>query len=433
MPDSAVFQVLIGLALVFAVFSVAVSRLNEAVLGFFNYRGRQLEAELRRLTNGGADARPAQDPPPPADGTGPQPPAQPRDMTAELLDGPLRGLRGGGHKPVPAVAAVPPVPGRFGHYRRARRLRLPSYLPSTAFARAVLDLVEPPARALLRRISPDAIAATFPDSVTPAQRDAYAEVYRAAYAGLTTRTAAALHAAMPESAENGRAVTSAILSALRSAVTAGSGGADDPLRPLAAELARLPESPLKDALIANAARAGADRDKIIAELAQWYDDSMDRLSGWYKRRIARFLLVYAILFVVAFNLDVVGLTRVLWQDSAVRLVAVSQAEARSATAQFGADPASTTDGSDQNQNSDPGVVGAVRDIGALQLPFGWTRSDVIGDPRAVPDDAAGWAVKALGWLMAVFALSAGAPFWFDLLGRLVNMRSAGPKPKATAS
>ncbi|MDT3445043.1 MULTISPECIES: hypothetical protein [unclassified Pseudofrankia] len=410
MPDSAVLQVLIGLALVFAVFSVAVSRVNEAVLGFFNYRGRQLEAELRRLASEAAHpAAPSQD------GAAP-----PRDITAELMDGPLRAMRTGGGSGVPAVAAVPPARGWLGAVRRARDLRLPTYVSSTAFARAVLEMVEPPARALLHRASPAELAGVFPTDVTDEQRAAYAAAYRAAYDGLTPATAQALHTAMPASCESGRAVTTAIVALLAQSP-------DTAILPLGAEIALLPESPLKTALTAAAARVGADRDKLVAELAQWYDAAMDRLSGWYKRRVGKFLLVYAVVLTVAFNLDAIGLTRALWQDSALRAVAVASAETRAQTST----PADA-DGS-AGERPDETKVSAVRDIGALQLPFGWTRAGAATDPRAVPDGVGDWALKALGWLVTVAALTAGAPFWFDLLGRLVNMRSTGPKPKPAAA
>jgi|GEM_PF-2616898 len=408
MSDSAVLQVLIGLALVFAVFSVAVSRVNEAVLGFFNYRGRQLEAELRRLASDAIGHQPSS-----RDGAAPPPG---RDMTAELMDGPLRALRAGGGSAVPDVAAAPPARGWLGAVRRARGLRLPTYVSSTAFARAVLELVEPPARALLHRASPAELAGALPNDVTDEQRAAYAAAYRAAYESLTPASAQALHAAMPAGCESGRAVTTAIVALLaQSPHTA--------MLPLGAQIALLPDSPLKTALTATAARVGADRDRMVAELAEWYDAAMDRLSGWYKRRVGKFLLAYAVVLTVAFNLDAIGLTRALWQDSALRAVAVASAETRAQSpAPAGGDGAS-------GQRPDETAVSAVRDIGALQLPFGWTRAGTATDPRAVPDDAGGWAWKVLGWLVAVGALTAGAPFWFDLLGRLVNMRSTGPKPK----
>ena len=34
----------------------------------------------------------------------------------------------------------------------------------------------------------------------------------------------------------------------------------------------------------------------------------------------------------------------------------------------------------------------------------------------------------LGWLLTAAALSLGAPFWFDLLKKFINLRGAGQKP-----
>ena len=33
-----------------------------------------------------------------------------------------------------------------------------------------------------------------------------------------------------------------------------------------------------------------------------------------------------------------------------------------------------------------------------------------------------------GWLLTALAISLGASFWFDLLSKLVKIRTAGPKP-----
>ena len=38
-------------------------------------------------------------------------------------------------------------------------------------------------------------------------------------------------------------------------------------------------------------------------------------------------------------------------------------------------------------------------------------------------------MKLAGLLVTAGALSLGAPFWFDLLNKLVNLRAAGKKPK----
>jgi peptidoglycan hydrolase-like protein with peptidoglycan-binding domain len=39
-----------------------------------------------------------------------------------------------------------------------------------------------------------------------------------------------------------------------------------------------------------------------------------------------------------------------------------------------------------------------------------------------------WSLMLAGWLLLAVAATLGAPFWFDLLGRLIKLRAAGAKP-----
>jgi hypothetical protein len=58
------------------------------------------------------------------------------------------------------------------------------------------------------------------------------------------------------------------------------------------------------------------------------------------------------------------------------------------------------------------------------LPLGWknvTKVDFQGEKLL-------WVI--LGWVLGIIAISMGAPFWFDLLVKLVNVRKAGIKPES---
>ncbi|MCK9877447.1 hypothetical protein MXD59_16995 [Frankia sp. Ag45/Mut15] len=419
MPDSSALDVLIGLALLFAAFSLAVSRINEAVLGVLHYRERRLESALRGLLGA------------PAPGPGPAPGDDdahpPVDLMARLFDGPLRMLRAGGHEDPaahqgPDMAAHPPAAGGWAAVRRARHLRLPSYVPSTLFAQALVDLVDPPARAMLGQLRPESL----PLDVPHEQRATYIAAYQTATRTLDATTAAALLAATPAQYPTGRMIAATLVSAVGS----------DPVATLEQGLAALPPSAAKTALTAAVVRARGDRDKIVAELAGWYDQAMDRLSGWYRRRISVFLAGYALLLAAAFNLDSIGIARALWQDGPVREAAVTAARVtldQTATDSAVSSGGSASSGGDVVPAAEE-AVRAVRDASGLALPIGWVRaSEDREDPREVPNSAHGWLVKILGLALACFALTAGAPFWFDLLGRLVNMRSSGPKPRSTTS
>ncbi|MEJ0102754.1 MAG: hypothetical protein WDO19_09455 [Bacteroidota bacterium] len=56
------------------------------------------------------------------------------------------------------------------------------------------------------------------------------------------------------------------------------------------------------------------------------------------------------------------------------------------------------------------------------LPIGWNQKNW-------DDTRNDWLMSIVGWFLAAIAISMGAPFWFDLLIKLVNIRRAGIKPK----
>jgi hypothetical protein len=56
------------------------------------------------------------------------------------------------------------------------------------------------------------------------------------------------------------------------------------------------------------------------------------------------------------------------------------------------------------------------------LGLGWHPEELQG---MTPSD---WVIKVLGWIVTALAVSLGAPFWFDLLKKLVNIRSSGNQP-----
>ena len=76
----------------------------------------------------------------------------------------------------------------------------------------------------------------------------------------------------------------------------------------------------------------------------------------------------------------------------------------------------------------PDLSPLITQLQNLPVPLGWTpelwhRSDLTL-----------WLLSLAGWLVTAFAISLGAPFWFDLLQKLlnINVRGAGPKPASTS-
>ncbi len=59
---------------------------------------------------------------------------------------------------------------------------------------------------------------------------------------------------------------------------------------------------------------------------------------------------------------------------------------------------------------------------------GWQHAGAKDDPRRIPSNPPDWILKILGLGITAFAVSLGAPFWFDVLGKVMSIRAAGPSP-----
>lgn len=214
----------------------------------------------------------------------------------------------------------------------------------------------------------------------------------------------------------------------------------------------------------------------------WFNDSMDRVSGWYKRKAHLCLWIIGIILCLVVNADSIKLGLAFWNDEALRTAIVGAATqyvkdakdktslakpktAQSPNPQPGAStagnqpPATGTDTADQNQGSGDTALQRLnkvrQDLAETSIPLGWctasrvdskwelscwpklsTKSDstkiqydeLPADPRLVPPCGLDWLWKVLGIAVTALAISQGAPFWFDLLQKAVNLRLAGDAP-----
>jgi hypothetical protein len=175
-------------------------------------------------------------------------------------------------------------------------------------------------------------------------------------------------------------------------------------------IASIPNTKLSEALLAVYRSAGSEASKFHHAAEQWFDDAMERVSGWYKRRVQVFLFVIATFTVVALNADTLTAGRVLWRDDAVRAAVVKNAE-------------SATAGGLQESEVE-------RSVKKLDLPLGWDLSTGDG-PTEIPNDVLAILAKLLGLGLTIGAVMLGAPFWFDLLSKIMRVRSTGAPPPAS--
>jgi len=211
------------------------------------------------------------------------------------------------------------------------------------------------------------------------------------------------------------------VSALTDVLT-GPGKSPSDMAALKIGLAAAGNEKLNEALTALLDRPGMDAAAARVHLEKWFDDGMERVSGWYKRDAQRNALILACLITVALNADTLRMARTLWISPTVSAVVVEQAKARAESARPGPqNPTASAPAAPMQALTDQeqALLGEVTGWSGDQLPpgssfFGWL-----------------WSIlrcHLFGWILTAIAVSLGAPFWFDTLNRFINIRSAGRTP-----
>jgi hypothetical protein len=163
--------------------------------------------------------------------------------------------------------------------------------------------------------------------------------------------------------------------------------------------------------------AGADVSKARENVEGWYNSSMDRVSGWYKRRTQVIIAVIAFAAAAAVNVDSLAIINSLSTQKSVRDSLVA------ASAQYAQKDDAASDPSCQVP-TDPGckLANSLVQLKALGLPVGWTQGSLKEIDPDIPSILV-WPLKIVGWLITAFAACLGAPFWFDALNKLMVVRS----------
>lgn len=221
------------------------------------------------------------------------------------------------------------------------------------------------------------------------------------------------------------------------------------------------------ALLMNIEEYVGEKESKLAKARQnvekWFDDSMDRVSGVFKRESQRIALFIGLGIALLLNVDSISLTSYLWREPSIRAAVVANAERL----------ASSPDTNGQPSTSQPVQVQDVVDqFAELKLPVGWTlrtKDDPLfladtsgaamtchpvpggkayfGIPfydyplmnsipflkdrcltTSQPDRFTNLFVKLFGIFLTAVAARQGAPFWFDVLKKAVNLRGTGANP-----
>ena len=183
----------------------------------------------------------------------------------------------------------------------------------------------------------------------------------------------------------------------------------------------LPDEDLKNVLNQLLRDADNELDQFKEKIEKWYDDVMDRASGWYKRYIQKILIGVGIAIALVFNAYTFAIYQRLESDPQTLQQVVALAEDFTQTQENtlvrAVDPSF-----EQSLESLQALVNNQINTVKSPLGLGWSNMDFS------EYGAYDWLAKALGYLVTALAISLGAPFWFDLLRKVVNIRSSGAKP-----
>lgn len=155
------------------------------------------------------------------------------------------------------------------------------------------------------------------------------------------------------------------------------------------------------ALAGITAASHGDDNRARVGIEAWFNATMDRVSGVYKRKMLWLTMGVAAVLTLVISADTIAIATTLWQEQAIRSALTGAAQSTSNT----------------------GLEDAVNTLSQFALPIGW---------NFLPATVFGWFLKVVGLVITALAVSLGAPFWFDLLKLFTNPRSSGPKPNDQA-
>ena len=380
--SSLVLQTAIGLIFVFGVTAAAVSAVTEIVSRFLGLRAEYLLRGVRTLVDTDNNFKLRWRSIMPKWLGGRSQPPEP--------DGPARVAKIMSHPLVASSAkqASPPSEAGNSSLTSAQRRRLPAYIAGQTFARVLLDILPPETQETGTNPASGGGAAAPGDQA--AQGDHGAPGIPPQLAGISHWVEVKTSQKPPD--ELAKA-----------------------LRPLLA--------------------GARDVDDFETNVARWYNDHMDRVSGWYKRHVRWFSLAIGLILVLLFNVNTIRIGESLYSNQAVQGSVVT--EAAQASSCKGEQPAAClTD-----------LQAEIDQFSAFGLPVGWgdlpacatrpcsllARHGLTNiDKSSGIDNVWAFLLVLLGWVLTIGALTPGARFWFDLLSKLGTLRSTGPKPPATA-
>jgi hypothetical protein len=161
-----------------------------------------------------------------------------------------------------------------------------------------------------------------------------------------------------------------------------------------------------------------DLSQLSAAVESWFDRAMDRASGVYKRNAKAVGLMIGLFIAIGVNADSLHILERLALDPTLRQAITNSAQ--NFTSSTATDlPAEIAE-----------MQGAVDEaLGNLPLPLGY--QDRVVSQQEAAEERWDFPIprRVLGWGITALAISMGAHFWFDLLKKVISVKTSGKLSK----
>lgn len=199
----------------------------------------------------------------------------------------------------------------------------------------------------------------------------------------------------------------------------------------------LPNSPLKTQLQGLVLTAGEKTENLIAAVSSWLDRSLTMMGECYKRKLQTISFSVGLAVAVILNINTIALTEHLYHDKETRNA--TTALAIQFTEEVDKEKFTKCQESPEMTSciALKGLTDAIqkRNESLGKLPIGWpdTLTSSAETFQSDSSEILFWAKRLIGWFLTALAISLGAPFWFDLLNRVVSIRHGMRKPETEKS
>jgi hypothetical protein len=178
------------------------------------------------------------------------------------------------------------------------------------------------------------------------------------------------------------------------------------------------DSPLvQRALLAAIDNARDDVERVQTNLESWFDTAMDSVSGAYKRRTQLYLFLIGLATTLTLNVNTITIANYLSHNKSAREALVNRGQ------QVVQDTMYQRLARDTSARA-ADVHARYGDLRSLELPIGWDHATPIPASGSSPlVRLSYWTRTIFGLFVTALAVTLGAPFWFDLLNKIMVIRS----------